>query len=232
MGLFETIYIPKTVVPPRRITDKSIKPREKQAKCCAKCGAALIEGKGFCVECGAPRVQRHTLSMGEGQVKALEVAAYLNQWLAENPYLYDVELDCQFHYFSNDLDRLGQITVSDVKLTFSLADEPTNIQYGVEYFYVYKATLNLMEQRNSQAKDAVQQWQNINPHLKYRSFTGGKITGSNNTYQLYGLLLYSVSESPDLRLPEKPAPVVRFCRHCGHKITPGAVFCSGCGQKL
>jgi len=230
MGLFSTDYIPVTVVPPRAITGNTVKPQGPEATICHKCGAPYVPGKDFCVECGTSKKIRHTLSMTGKRMKALELARYLNGWLAENPYMYDVKLNAQLHYLPNDFDRVGQISATEVELSYCLAQQEQSVQYGVEYVYTYKATFDVQKIMNITSDSLVQQWQQANPALKVQNWFGGRVTSMDNgTYQLYALIVYA---KPVDAAPVQAQPAMKFCHQCGKQVAAKANFCSGCGAKL
>ena len=233
MGFFKTDYIPRSVLPARRITENTIRNQGDKPTHCHQCGAAYVEGKDFCVECGAPRRQRHTLQMPVQRTKAVELAKYLTEWLAQNPYLADVKLSCDLRHLDNDFDRVGQVTATNVSLSYAIFDGENTNQYGVEYVYSYKATFNIMEVQNCTAKTLVDRWKELNPDMTVSDWTGGRVTcASNGTYQLYALIVYKKPAGEPEAAPAQEAPKVAFCRHCGQKIkTPGA-FCGSCGGKL
>lgn len=237
MGLFKTDYIPRSVLPPRRVTENTIRNQGGKLTNCPQCGAAFVDGKDFCVECGAKRLQRHTLQMPVQRTKAVELAKYLTDWLAQNPYLANVSLSCDLRHMDNDFDRVGQVSATNVSLSYAIFDGENNNQYGVEYVYSYKATFNFMEVQNCTAKTLVERWQELNPDLTKVDWTGGRVTcASNGTYQLYALILYkkdvSGKASAPTPAPAPEAPKVAFCRHCGQKITTAGAFCNQCGGKL
>ncbi len=235
MGFFQTIHIPKTVMFPRATTANTVMPGgEEKLKICTKCGAELPENKKFCAECGTPTVRRHKFSLpGEQRILAVQLAPFLSQWLAENPYVYDVELSCDMHHLPIDLSRLNQISATNVTLTYSLSQTPMDIQYGVEFVYTYNATLNYQEVLNAKGENAVKMWQAANPNLRYRSYVGGHVKSSDGCYEQYALVLYSSSVAPiNPTISNRPKPEVKFCRHCGAKLTTNGAFCSQCGQKL
>ena len=238
MGLFRTDYIPRAELPPRRITPNTIKPDSRQRTHCNKCGAAYVEGKNFCVECGAPKTVFSSLSMGDNRYKAKELAEYLTGWLAENPYLYNIKLSTHLNCISNDFDRVGSVRASNVTLNYAIAQQPYNRHYGVAYVYTYRVTINFSKILNVTSETLVQEWQQLNPDLKVEDWHGGHTTTrEQGIYQLYALIVYSkpapAAAQPQIPQPShQPAPQVQFCCHCGNKLTPGASFCSACGRKV
>ena len=233
MGLFETIHIPNTIPFPRSTSGNTVMPRpQDNLAYCPKCGTAF-EGKKFCAECGTSSIKRHTLVIQNTPIPARNLALSLSQWLAENPYVYDVELSCDMHHFPNDLDRTGQIIVDQAQLTYSVSPSPMDIQYGVEFLYTYNVTLNYQQLFSAKGENTVKMWQEQNPHLRYRAYTGGRITGDNGVYQQYALVLYSFPVAANqATVPENPKPEKKFCQHCGAKITGAGNFCNQCGKKL
>ena len=238
MGLFKTEYFPRPVFPARTITANTIKPDSRQRTHCNKCGAAYVEGKNFCVECGAPRLVTSSISMGENRHKAKELAEYLTGWLAENPYLYNIKLNARLNCISNDFDRVGSVHTSNVVVNYAIAQQPYNRQYGVAYAYAYRVTLNFRMINTITSDVLVQEWQQLNPDLKIEDWHGGHtITREQGVYQLYALIVYSKpAPVPQTQITQpvqqQAAPQVLFCRHCGSKLTPGASFCSACGGRL
>lgn len=250
MGFFSTDYIPRSSLPPRVITGNTIKPDERKRTHCNKCGAPYVEGKNFCVECGEKRQVSSSINMGDKNVKAKELAEYLTGWLAENPYLYDVKIDANMHCIQNDFNRVGSVRANNVVLKFSIADKPYSRTYGVAYVYTYKCTINYKKIMNISAESLVETWKQYNPDLRAESWTGGRVTCTDNgTYQLYALIVYSketvstvqMQNSQPIAQPQPQAqpeaqaenrPPVQFCRHCGHKLTKAGNFCVACGGKL
>ena len=239
MGLFNTEHVPRSVLPPRAITANTIKPDGRVRTHCHKCGAAYVEGKNFCVECGATKQLRQSLSLGAPRTKAVELAKYLTGWLAENPYVYDVRLSGELRNTHNDFDRIGQIIATNINATYSLADKPYHKAYGVEYVYCYRVTLNFSKIMNATSETLVQEWQQLNPDLKVETWFGGHTTTSQQgIYQLYALIVYSKditpaqTPQPQIAQPTVAAPPIQFCRHCGHKLSEPVNFCDACGGKL
>lgn len=233
MSLFQTIHIPNTVPFPRTTSGNTVMPCPQDTLTyCPKCGTAF-GGKKFCAECGTPSIKRHTLVIRNTPIQARNLALSLSQWLAENPYVYDVELSCEMHHFPNELDRTGQIIVDQAQLTYSVSQTPMDIQYGVEFLYTYNVTLDYQQLLSAKGENAVKMWQEQNPQLRYRAYTGGRVTSDNGVYQQYALVLYSFQVNNDLdNIPECPKPEKKFCQHCGAKITSSGSFCNQCGKKL
>ncbi len=225
MGFFSTDYLPAPVLPPRHTGPNTIQPTPEE-KVCPACGSPYVPGKDFCVECGRKKGMQHSLSMN-GRSKAAELARYLTDWLAENPYLYDIKLSCQTHFLINDFDRVGQVSASEVKLNYCIAREEQPQQYGVAYLYTYRATINFRQVQNSTCQVLVQQWQAAHPEVEITDWTGGKTScAENGTYHLYALVVYRKKVAA-------PAPARKFCPGCGAKLTAeNANFCGNCGRKL
>lgn len=235
MGFFRTIHIPQTVMLPRTTNAHTVMPSgEEKLKICTKCGAEIQENKKFCAECGTSTVRRYSFTLpGTQRILAVQLAPFLSQWLAENPYVYDVELSCDLHHLPIDLSRLNQISATNVTLTYSLSQTPMDIQYGVEFVYTYIATLNYQDILNAKGENAVKMWQAANPNLRYRSYVGGHVKSSDGTFEQYALLVYSAPVAPQNPvIANRPKPEVKFCRHCGAKLTTNGAFCSQCGQKI
>lgn len=228
MGFFSTDHLPAPELLPVKITGNTVKPAAEQTHC-PKCGSRYPEGKDFCIECGQPKGLKKTLTM-DGRVKARDLAPYLNQWLAENPYLYEVRLDGQPHFLINDFDRVGQVSYSQVALSYKVAQEPQEYHYGVQYLYAYRATFSWKQIQESSAQIMVMDWEHANPHVEVVDFVGGKTHCSENgTYHLYALVVFRTKA----QAAAVSAPARRFCPHCGNKLTvENAAFCGNCGKKL
>ena len=226
MGFFSTDHLPRPVLLPTKITGNTIHPIAAQTHC-PKCGSAYTEGKDFCIECGQPKGVKKTLRM-DGRIKALDLAQYLNNWLAENPYLTQVRLDGQPHFLANDFDRVGQVSFSQVALSYQVEQEQQSRTYGVQYLYTYRATFNWRQVQQSSAQAMVMQWENANPDVEVVDFVGGKTHCSENgTYHLYALVVFRRKAAPAAK------PARKFCPHCGGKLTvENAAFCGNCGKKL
>lgn len=236
MGFFRTDYLPRAIFPPRTITANTIKPDSRQRTHCNKCGAAYVEGKNFCVECGAPKLVSGSVSMGD-RYKATELAKYLTGWLASNPYLYNIKLSTHLNCISNDFDRVGSVRASNVVVNYAISQQPQDRQYGVAYVYAYRVTLNFTKINNITSEILVNEWRELNPDVRIEDWHGGNtITRDQGIYQMYALIVYS--KPVPVPQPQTPQPVqqatppVLFCRHCGNKLTPGARFCSACGRML
>lgn len=225
MGFFSTDHLPAPVLPPRRTGANTVKPAGEE-KVCPACGTPYTEGKDFCLECGRKKGIRHSKSMN-GRIKAVEVAKYLNNWLAENPYLYDIKLDCRTHFLINDFDRVGQVSVSDVSLSYCVAQQEQPEQYGVVYLYSYRATMNFRQVMNVTCAALVGQWQMLHQDVDVVDWSGGKTNCmENGTYHLYALVVYRKKAAA-------PAPARKFCSGCGAKLTvENAAFCGNCGKRL
>lgn len=194
MGLFRTDYLPAAVTPERRITENTIQPLspDKKPKFCTACGSALVEGKDFCVECGRKinTLYTKTFTLPKKYMRAPDVAEYLNDWLAQNPYIYDIRFEFDILHFSNDFDRKGSATVRGVELSYRISNKPLNFQYGIAFIYRYIATLNFFNQQKYKGEDLVKEWAEKNPHIKVKTYSGGRTTSTDNSYQYYQFVTF------------------------------------------
>ncbi len=194
MGLFRTDYMPQAVLPQRRITEYTIKadPLEINPKFCPHCGAAFIEGKDFCVECGNKKYTHYTMELylPKNNMRAPEVADFVNDWLAQNPYLYNIQFEFDFAHWSNDFDRSGSTRVKRVMVSYNISDKPLPYQYGLAFIYRYTATLNFIRQNSFRGEDLVNEWAAQNPHVSVITYSGGRTTSTDNTYQYYQFVTY------------------------------------------
>ena len=190
MGFFSTVHIPKTTLPQRRETANTIKPQAQKDVFCPNCGSKYVEGKNFCVECGQTRIKKYTSKLPAEKMYAIDLAEYLRNWLAENPYLYNIKLNCRLDFMPNDFNRIKQVFVREAEVSYSVADNPVNVQYGVEYLYEYKASLNVFKQNEVTSDYLVEEWKKNNPQYKVNHYICGRTRSNDGIYQYYCIVIF------------------------------------------
>ena len=196
MSLFNTDYLPAPQLPPRRTTPNTIKPSASgPMKFCSKCGEPLIEGKEFCAGCGAPKATsgKIILPLPAPKLKGADLVAYVNDWIAQNPYLYNLRFDIDFEHWRNDFDRVGSTVVKQISVSYSVSDRPVSVQYGLAFLYRYKATLNVFGQMKYKGEDLVREWNGMYPDVKVITWNGGKTTTDNGVFEYYQFVTFTKS---------------------------------------
>jgi hypothetical protein len=153
-------------------------PNIGKKKFCTKCGEPLLEGKSFCANCGSTVAERGTLRLPlpSNHMKPDEVINFVNGWLAQNPYLYNVRFEIEYIHYGNDIRRANATTVSSVTVAFDISQQPVAYRYGLAYIYRCKSVgpWSIRQQQQYNGADLVKEWNALYPSVEAVSYTGGR----------------------------------------------------------
>ena len=178
------------ILPARCRTGNTITKGMAPRTACPKCGTQYGEDN-FCPKCGTSKFVKTTVQFPVGKgITAQKFEKQINQWLAENPYIYDCNLSLDtkqrlFHSFVQNKFMIKKAT-----LTFSVSDKPVAQQYGFAFVYHY----HLFGTLGYNHEKLVAKWEKNNPAAQVVSSQGGHIEhmGSEGGWyaEYYGYIFY------------------------------------------
>lgn len=177
-------------LPQRTETPNTIRTAVATSAFCPKCGAAFGEG-GFCASCGTPKQAKNVYVVPiNGRMTAQDFEKHINQWFAENPYIYNcnLKLDTHASLFIPFVQK--KFFVKSAVLEFNVADKPQKHQYGFAFLYKFR----LFGPIGYSYEKQVEEWKANNPDCTVISTKGGRIqhfgTQSGFYAQYYNHVLF------------------------------------------
>jgi hypothetical protein len=193
--MITTAHLHRTSIRPRTLparcrTGNTITKGAAPRTACPKCGEPYGESN-FCPKCGSSKFVKTTFQFPiHRSITAQKFETQLNQWLAENPYIYDCKLSLDtkqrlFHSFVQNKFMIKKAT-----LTFSVSDKPVAHQYGFAFVYHY----HLFGTLGYNHDKLIAKWEKNNPTAQVISSQGGHIEhmGSQSGWyaEYYGYIFY------------------------------------------
>ena len=178
------------ILPKRCCTGNTITKGAPPRTACPKCGAPYGESN-FCAKCGTSKFVKSTFQFPINRsITVQNFETQLNQWLAENPYIYDCRLSLEtkqklYHPFVQN-----KFVIKKAILTFSVADKPVPRQYGFAFAYQFRmfGTFGFSHEK------LIAKWEKNNPAVRIVNTQGGHIehVGSQTgfTAEFYGYIFY------------------------------------------
>jgi len=157
---------------------------------CPKCGRPFGESN-FCPECGVSKFVQNTFVFPiDGKITAQKFETQFNQWLAENPYIYNCKLSLDTHQSLFRPFVQHKFFIKKAVLTFSVSDKPVAHQYAFAFAYKFR----LFGPIGYNEDKLVAKWQANNPGTTVLASKGGRIQhwDSNGGFyaQYYGYIFY------------------------------------------
>ena len=177
-------------LPSRKRTVNTITAPMPDKKVCTRCGRPFGE-EAFCPTCGVPKKTPTVFEVPiQGKMTAQKLEQYLNDWLAENPYIYDCQI--QLDYRTSLLSPLVgyKFFVKKAIITCQVSDKPQAHQYGFAFLYRFRffGPIGYNEEKH------VAQWNANNPNCQVLWHKGSHIQHFDNQggfyAQYYNYVLY------------------------------------------
>ena len=152
-------------------TANTVKTARPDRVSCPKCGKEFNDA-AFCTECGTPKKQKNKYVFSiPKKMTAQDFEIVINQWLAENPYIYDCKLniDTKTSIFSLILQR--RFFVKSASIEYHVADKPQQGQYGMAFIYKWR----MFGPLGYNTEKHVAEWNKNNPDCKVLKTHGGRI---------------------------------------------------------
>ena len=170
----------KRELPARQETENTVKVPVAPYTTCPKCGKEFGDSE-FCPVCGTAKQRKNVYTFAiEKPMPAQKFEEMANQWLAENPYIYDCKL--RIDYKSSLLSPLvdKKFFINKASIEFFVADQPRQEQYGFAFLYKFR----LFGPIGYNNEKHVEEWKQNNPDSTVISQRGGRIQhfGSNGGF--------------------------------------------------
>lgn len=178
------------ILPARCCTGNTITKGLPPRTTCPKCGIQYGESN-FCPQCGTSKFVKTTFQFPINRsITAQKFETQLNQWLAENPYIYDCTLRLETKQKLYYPFVQNKFVIKKATLTFSVADRPVAQQYGFAFAYQFRMFGTLGYNHDK----LIAKWQKNNPDAKVVCTQGGHIEhiGSQSGWyaEYYGYIFY------------------------------------------
>ena len=178
------------ILPMRCRTSNTVIAPAPARKICPKCGRPFGESN-FCPECGVSKFVQNTFVFPiDGKTTAQKFETQFNQWLAENPYIYNCKLSLDTHQSLIRPFVQHKFFIKKAVLTFSVSDKPVAHQYAFAFAYKFR----LFGPIGYNEDKLIAKWQANNPGAKVISSKGGRIQhwdSNGGIYaQYYGYIFY------------------------------------------
>lgn len=178
------------VLPARCRTGNTITKGEPPRTACPKCGTPYGESN-FCPKCGTGKIAKSVFQFPiDRSISVQKFETQLNQWLAENPYIYDCKLSLETKQKLYHLFVHNKFVVKKAVLTFSVADKPVAQQYGFAFAYQFR----MFGPFGYSHEKLVAKWEKNNPGARVVNTQGGHIehigSQSGISAEYYGYIFY------------------------------------------
>ena len=177
-------------LPTRKRTINTLTAPMPDKQVCPKCGHVFGQ-EAFCPTCGSAKKTPTVFEVPiQGKMTAQKLEQYLNDWLAENPYIYNCQIQLDFR--NSLLSPLvgHKFFVKKATITCQVSDKPQAHQYGFAFLYRFRffGPIGYNEEKH------VAQWKANNPHCQVLWHRGGHIQHFSNQgsfyAQYYNYVLY------------------------------------------
>lgn len=171
------------VLPERRETPATVRRGLAPLETCLKCGKPFGDAS-FCAECGTAKQQPNVWEFSvKGKMNVLRFEEMINEWLAENPYIYHCRLRLETHASLWRPFVTRKFFVKKAVLEFFVSDTPRTERYGFAFLYSFRpfGPLGFNEEKH------VENWKKNNPDARVISSHGGRVQhfGNNGFYAQY-----------------------------------------------
>lgn len=158
-------------LPVVRETAATIKAPSAIMNNCPKCGKAF-DGGAFCSSCGTSSKPRGKYIVPiNGKITAQKFEVLVNEWLAQNPYIYDCKISLNTKQSLLIPFVSYKFFVKNAVIEYSVAEHPQKRRYGFAFLYKFR----LFGPIGYSTEKHVAQWLQKNPDCKVISHTGGRI---------------------------------------------------------
>lgn len=181
IGLVLLLLLPVLVLSSNSMKEKKLPPRATTANTvttpaailtnCPKCGTAFGNGE-FCPKCGTAKMVKKVYTFPiKGSMTAQKFEKMANEWLAENPYIYNCKLTINKRASLLSPLVTYKFFVKSASIEYLVAEKPQPQQYGVAFIYKFRlfGPIGYSEEKH------VEEWKANNPDAKVISNTGGRI---------------------------------------------------------
>ncbi|MBR2615059.1 MAG: hypothetical protein IKC69_00055, partial [Clostridia bacterium] len=176
------------VLPQRRITQNTVTAPVPPLTVCPRCGSAFGDNP-FCAGCGHPKQVNNIYCVPiDKRVNAPEFEAHLNEWFAQNPYIYDCRIKLETGSFLGSPFLKSKFYVKSAVVEYSVASQPQQHQFGFAFLYKFR----MFGKWGYDEKKQIQDWLANNPgcqvistHSGYHSHMGDSYYTEHYNYVLY-----------------------------------------------